>query len=323
MNEDLMKQILEGTAMVHKTFQGSVKGMDELKRTATFTISTGTVDRDNDILDPAGWDLKDYRKNPVVLWAHNSYIPPIGKSESITVKEEKALVSTATFATKEQHELADTVFQLILGGFLNTASVGFRPLESSWDDVRVGYNFIRQALHEWSVVPVPANPEALVGAKELGIDVGVIFKWATDALDMLACQSRELESVWKVLANPQIQVAGYTEDEVIQDALELAQVDECFKKALLVGLTGIELNGPDGDSEIAVLQRDGNARELELDFSTDDTDADKDIIELDSDLVSLDPNEIDLGSIDPNDLKKVIKEEIRTSLTAVNGRLPD
>jgi hypothetical protein len=112
MDESLVKQILEGTAMVHKTFGGSLKGINEGLRTATFTVSTGAVDRDNDTIAPDGWDLKDYKKNPVVLWAHNPSIPPIGKSSGTSVKD-GALVSTATFAAKEVHELADTVFRLI------------------------------------------------------------------------------------------------------------------------------------------------------------------------------------------------------------------
>lgn len=326
MHEDMKKKVLEGTAMVQKLFSDSVKGISELKRTATFTISTGAVDRDNDTIDPTGWDLKDYRKNPVVLWAHNPSMPPIGKAHGINVRDEKYLMSTATFATKEQHELADTVFQLILGGFLNTASVGFRPLESVWNEVRGGFDFKKQALQEWSVVPVPSNPEALVGAKEAGIDINVIFKWATDALDMLACRTStrcELESVWKTLANPQIVVSGYQDDEVIQDALELANVDDGFKKALMVGLTGIDLDkSADGDSEdIVILQGNGNEEEVLIELDEPE--------EAEVPSASLNPDDavdidgIDLGSIDPGDLKGIIRDEIRSSLTTVHGRLPD
>jgi len=324
LDESLVKEILDGTAMVHKTFNGAIKGINEAQRTATFTISTGSVDRDNDTIDPEGWDLKDYRENPVVLWAHNSYIPPIAKSKGTAVKDGN-LISTATFATREQHELADTVFRLVLGRFLNTASVGFRPKESVWNDDRGGFDFKKQYLHEWSIVPVPSNPEALVGAKEQGIDIAVIYKWASEALDMLACKTSarcELDSVWKVLSNPQIQVSDYQAD-AIDEALELASIDEGFSKALMVGLTGIDLDTVDVDSEedITILQRDGNV-------DPEQVNDDEDIITLDEPVApaaSLDPGqaEIDLGAIEPDDLKTVIQEEIRTSLIALNGRLPD
>ena len=34
-----------------------------------FVISTGAVDRDGDTIDPKGWDLTAYRRNPTVLLA--------------------------------------------------------------------------------------------------------------------------------------------------------------------------------------------------------------------------------------------------------------
>ena len=39
-------------------------------RTMTFVISNGGVDGDNDTIDPSGWDLENFRRNPVVLWSH-------------------------------------------------------------------------------------------------------------------------------------------------------------------------------------------------------------------------------------------------------------
>ena len=49
----------------------------------TFVISTGAVDRDRDTIAVDGWDLSNYRKNPVVLFAHDYSSLPIGRTESI------------------------------------------------------------------------------------------------------------------------------------------------------------------------------------------------------------------------------------------------
>ena len=48
-------------------------------RTVRFILSTGEVDRYGDRIDPAGWRLANYRKNPVVLFAHDRSALPIGR----------------------------------------------------------------------------------------------------------------------------------------------------------------------------------------------------------------------------------------------------
>lgn len=68
--------------------------------------------------------------------------------------------SVAEFATKEQYAFADTVYQLIRGGFLNAARVGFLPQRHAYNEARGG-DSLEQELLEYSVVPIPANAEAL------------------------------------------------------------------------------------------------------------------------------------------------------------------
>ena len=45
-----------------------------------FVISNGSIDRDFDTINPDGWNLENYRKNPVVLWNHEWDDPPVAKS---------------------------------------------------------------------------------------------------------------------------------------------------------------------------------------------------------------------------------------------------
>jgi phage head maturation protease len=61
--------------------------------------------------------------------------------------------------------MGKAVAALLSGGFLRSVSVGFRPLEFrfSSDPARQGgIDFTKQELLEISVVPVPANAEALL-----------------------------------------------------------------------------------------------------------------------------------------------------------------
>lgn len=144
-----------------KTFQTDVKALAD-SRQVKFLISTDAVDRDGDVIDPKGWDLTAYKGSPVVLWSHDYTQPPIAKTVHIETTK-TGLSATAEFPVKGVYPFADTVYELLKGGFLSASSVGFKPIASEKAvDREKGFNFSKQELLEWSVVPVPANPEALI-----------------------------------------------------------------------------------------------------------------------------------------------------------------
>jgi hypothetical protein len=93
------------------------------------------------------------------------------------------LLSDDEFATFEQYQFAETIFQLVKGGFVNAKSVGMRPVKLEWNEEREGYDFQKQQLLEHSYVPVPANPRTLVVARSQGIDVQPVVEWALNTLD--------------------------------------------------------------------------------------------------------------------------------------------
>src|SRR5262245_23301314 len=94
-----------------------------------FLLSTGRVDRDGDTINPKGWRLDEYRKNPVVLFAHRHDVPAIGKSVEIGV-EHDGLVGVMQFPPAGVYPLADEVHGLVDSGILMTTSVGFRPIRA-------------------------------------------------------------------------------------------------------------------------------------------------------------------------------------------------
>jgi len=123
--------------------------------------STGATDRQGEIIDQGGWQLDNFRKNPVLMWAHNYDMPPIGKVEDIGVVEGR-LMFKAKLAT-EISAFAKEIYQMFKEGYLNAFSVGFQPLER-----KDGDTFKSVELLEISAVPVPANPQALVMMRSLG-----------------------------------------------------------------------------------------------------------------------------------------------------------
>lgn len=192
-----------GPVSVRKQFvsQEVTAGEDRIVK---FLITTGAVDRDNDTIDPNGWDLSNYIKNPVVLWSHDYYAPPVAKTLSITPTAQ-GLIAEAQFATAEEYPFADSVYRLLLGGYLNATSVGFAPQEWSYDEQRDGYNFSKQELLEFSIVPIPCNPEALVQAKSAGVDMEPLREWAERILDAwteergIYVPERQFEQIVKAL----------------------------------------------------------------------------------------------------------------------------
>ena len=172
--------------LLHKAFASEVKVLDDQDRTATFTITTESEDRDRDTIAVDGWRLENFRKNPVVLWAHDSRSLPVGKAVDLAIYEHK-LTSTTRFTSAEEYEFGHTVWKLVKGGYLNAVSVGFIPLKWAYNDNRRGpwgpaVDFLEQELLEYSVVPIPANPEALIEARSAGVNLTPVKRWAEEFL---------------------------------------------------------------------------------------------------------------------------------------------
>ncbi len=144
------------------------RSIDDSARTVLFTASTGAPDRMGDVIEQDGWQLENYQANPIGLFAHDSTGLPIAKGLRTQIVGGK-LIWLAQFATVEQNPFADQVFNLIAGGFLNAVSVGFIPLEFEYIEndsgFTTGLRFTKCELLEVSIVPIPANPEALVSGK--------------------------------------------------------------------------------------------------------------------------------------------------------------
>jgi len=136
----------------------------------TIIASTNGVDRDDEIILPSAFkNLESFLKNnPVILWAHNYGVPPIGKATAGKIKDIMLVLNI---------EFAETAFgkeikYLYDNRFMNSFSVGFIP--KAWDrdpDGRLVYTEVE--LLEVSAVPVPSNEHANImrSAKSAGVDL--------------------------------------------------------------------------------------------------------------------------------------------------------
>jgi HK97 family phage prohead protease len=161
--------------------------------------SDETVDRYGDIIRASGWQLENFRKNPVLLFGHNSRDLPVGRVEPIAV-EGTRLIAHAQFLPEGATAFADSVWQLVDQGFLNAVSVGFMPLAApvpifDAEQHVTGFEWIAQELLELSVVPVPANPNALALAKSFALsadEMRCLFDDGTAARVAGAARSRTI-----------------------------------------------------------------------------------------------------------------------------------
>jgi HK97 family phage prohead protease len=142
---------------------GEVKSLDGK---ITVIASDFSVDRHGEKVNPDGWLLKQFKKNPVMLIGHDYSSLPVGKWKNIKV-EGGQLVAEAVFASTEK---AKEVESLVRDEILNAVSVGFIAKKRNEKDFTV----IDEAeLLEISWVSVPANPNALRRALAKGYSLSM------------------------------------------------------------------------------------------------------------------------------------------------------
>ncbi len=147
----------------HKTF-------DIERKDGWIVASTPVVDRDGDRVQPAGIDLENYRKNPILLYGHNYQDPfaVIGKAAEITVDEMGLRIRPELREPATDTDPMHIIKALWDQGLLRAASIGFRPLQAM-GNAYGGKDITQAELLEVSLVPIPANQTALrLAAKSLG-----------------------------------------------------------------------------------------------------------------------------------------------------------
>lgn len=124
--------------------------------------STPAVDRDRDRIMPMGIDLTDFQKNPVLIFGHN-YAEPwavIGKAGEIAVDMASLRIRPQLREPANESDPMHIIRALWEQDLLRAASIGFMPVE--WRENELGgRDYIKTSLLEISLVPVPANQEAI------------------------------------------------------------------------------------------------------------------------------------------------------------------
>lgn len=170
-----------------KAFPVSFKVLNDEHRVLRLAISDERRDRDGDIVRQLGIDTSEYAQNPVVFMGrgpkHANSGFPIARSIKVYRKySSDHLLTTYSddmFAGDAQgHDEAELAYALARDGFLNTASIGFRPtlVKDLPDDVLTadekaartagnwvrGYDIRKSIKYEHTLVGIPSNIGASV-----------------------------------------------------------------------------------------------------------------------------------------------------------------
>jgi len=141
-----------------------------------FTASTPGVKRDGLDLDPLTWWLDNYRKNPVVLWAHDYRGERLPLGRAVVTADPERLIADVYF--DQLDPFARTVESKYRRGFLHSVSVGWDTMVKNDDGefVPIDWRYeirpsdeVRLDLLDISGVPVPGDPDALIERQVVGL----------------------------------------------------------------------------------------------------------------------------------------------------------
>lgn len=189
LNTDSFEEVIEEhNDLVVRAFSSNVSLSKGDERTVVAKISTTAVDREGDVILPSGLQLQDYKANPVVLINHDAGRLPIGRALGIRRTSDSVIAKVQFAKRPDEHPITaewvpDTIYSLFKQKVLRAFSVGFIPMDmrGATDKDRKRYGdeakriITQWRLMEFSVVPIPANQEALA------VEIAKSSKWLADA----------------------------------------------------------------------------------------------------------------------------------------------
>ena len=128
------------------------------------TIAANEKVRQPPELDFDGISTDNYARNPVVMWAHDTVgrSPsgglPIGRTLSLNKTSKGGVVADFEFLSEDP--FAQRVKNAWDKGFLKAASISWIPLSSAPTEGG-GWRDTKSDLLEWSIVSIPADPDAV------------------------------------------------------------------------------------------------------------------------------------------------------------------
>ncbi len=183
----------------------STRAIDRNNLTVDIVASTPSVDSYGTIIDQNGWDLDQFKRNPVITWAHDdrgftgSDGLPIANAIPDSVRVENGqLKMRLRFTPEDVNPFGYKVFRMIADGFIHGVSVGFDPQEDESQQSEDGETvrvYTRCKLLETAVVTIPSNDDALIQRQARNLnrenDIETIRSQAKEIEEMAEAKSKD------------------------------------------------------------------------------------------------------------------------------------
>lgn len=178
------------------------------------------------------WDLSRFMKNPVVLWAHNTFCVPVGRAKEIEWVPAEGLKMRIYFASEKANPLAEQLANAVAEEIQRAVSVGYEPAHAepiTLPDGTVLPPRDTPLLCEVSFVPVgmdedagtPAlNPDAVLDDETMAARVSYA------AGEMARARARKRAKAAKENALPQTRTDSNDNEDVLRvDTHRLGKVE--------------------------------------------------------------------------------------------------
>jgi len=123
----------------------------------TFVLTDESLNSLGFWIRTAGGDLTQFKKNPVMLWAHmrvwkgtDDEVLPIGRWVNVMKTQSGQIVAEPVFDEKD--EFAVKIKNKVDGDFLKMASIGIRVIETSADPKYLKPGQTRETITKWKLV---------------------------------------------------------------------------------------------------------------------------------------------------------------------------
>lgn len=214
-----------------------VRSTEARARSKAFVASDESVDKMGDVIKVNGWDFSTFKDNPVALWGHNSFAPPIGRVFDIVrgkVGTVPTLFESIEYFEESVNPVSEAIWKMVEAGAVRACSVGFIPTkvkvpdEDEATELKIpswGVIFQKQKQIELSNCSIGANDNALS------------LRSVEDTLTRLVKAGEISPSVadavhkhFSVYETKSVQVPGFTELKSSEEPTENRDVKELQEK---------------------------------------------------------------------------------------------
>ncbi|HZG28271.1 MAG TPA: HK97 family phage prohead protease [Ensifer sp.] len=161
MSGTVVRKLMPSTGLLPSAPAGTDAYAGDNARRVRIRCSTATPDRANEVVVQQGISLKNFTKNPVILWNHD-HSSPIARAVEVGL-EGGNLMATVQFPPAGTNPQSDQIYNLIRADIVKAISVGFLPVETvpldKGNPIRGPQKYLKSDLMEVSFCSVPCNPE--------------------------------------------------------------------------------------------------------------------------------------------------------------------